>query len=141
MLDPDPVHAEARLGVNTEALLSRARAFLSGVGAIMTSFDERLRAFEAKFAADEALQFRVRARRDHLLGLWAGRLMGKSGTALEVYAMAIVTADLSKEGEAELVAKLEADFKAAGLALGAPQIIAEMTSLWAVAKQQIMKGQ
>ncbi len=107
----------------------------------MTTFDERLQAFEAKFAFDEALQFRVRARRDHLLGLWAGKRMGKSGPDLEDYAMAIVSSDLSKDGEPAMVAKLGADFKAAGLSVPAPEIAVEMSTLWAIAKQQIMKGE
>ena len=36
-------------------------------------FDDRERAFEAKFARDEEMQFRIIARRNRLLGQWAAR--------------------------------------------------------------------
>ena len=42
----------------------------------MTTFDDRERAFEAKYARDEEMQFRIIARRNRLLGEWAARLMG-----------------------------------------------------------------
>jgi len=41
----------------------------------MSSFDDRERAEEAKFAMDEATEFKVMARRNKLLGLWAAELM------------------------------------------------------------------
>ena len=34
----------------------------------MTTFDDRERAFEAKFARDEEMMFRITARRNKLLG-------------------------------------------------------------------------
>ena len=42
----------------------------------MTQFDDRERAFEAKFAHDEDMKFRVIARRNRLLGQWAARKLG-----------------------------------------------------------------
>ena len=43
---------------------------------VMTTFDDRERAFENKYAHDEEMRFRAEARRDRLLGLWAAGLMG-----------------------------------------------------------------
>ena len=37
----------------------------------MTTFDDREKAFETKFAHDSEMQFRAEARRNKLLGLWA----------------------------------------------------------------------
>ena len=37
----------------------------------MTTFDDRERAFETKFARDEEMLFRITARRNRLLGQWA----------------------------------------------------------------------
>ena len=45
----------------------------------MTTFDDRERAFETKFAHDADMQFRAEARRNKLTGLWAAELMGKTG--------------------------------------------------------------
>jgi hypothetical protein len=38
----------------------------------MTTFDERERDFEARYKHDQELQFKVKARRNRLLGMWAG---------------------------------------------------------------------
>ena len=37
----------------------------------MTTFDDRERAFEAKYAHDQELQFKVAARRNRLVAAWA----------------------------------------------------------------------
>ena len=41
----------------------------------MSTFDERKKAFEKKFAHDSEIQFKVEARRNKLLGLWASGLV------------------------------------------------------------------
>ncbi|MDX1580895.1 MAG: ATPase inhibitor subunit zeta, partial [Alphaproteobacteria bacterium] len=41
----------------------------------MSQFKDREKAFEAKFAHDEEVEFKVMARRNKLLGLWAAGLM------------------------------------------------------------------
>ena len=53
----------------------------------MTTFDNREQAFESKFAHDEELDFKAKARRNRQLGLWAGELMGLEGDHLEQYAV------------------------------------------------------
>jgi hypothetical protein len=49
----------------------------------MTTFNEREKAFEKKYEHDQDLKFKVNARRNKLLGLWAAGLMGKSGADAE----------------------------------------------------------
>ncbi|NBO19216.1 MAG: DUF1476 family protein, partial [Proteobacteria bacterium] len=44
----------------------------------MTTFDDRDKAFENKFAHDEELKFKIHARAVKLLGLWAAGLLGKN---------------------------------------------------------------
>ena len=44
----------------------------------MTTFDERERGFEAKFALEQDLQFRLTARRDKLFAGWAANELGLS---------------------------------------------------------------
>ena len=61
----------------------------------MTTFDRREDAFEAKFAHDEELAFKVRARALRMLGLWAAGKLGVTGTAAEDYARALVDAEIS----------------------------------------------
>ncbi len=45
---------------------------------MMTTMQDREKAFEAKFALDEELRFKATARRNKLLGLWAAGLLAKS---------------------------------------------------------------
>ena len=45
----------------------------------MTTFNDREKAFEDKYKHDQELQFKVEVRRNKLLGLWLGELLGKHG--------------------------------------------------------------
>ena len=47
----------------------------------MTTFDDRERAFESKYARDEEMQFRIIARRNRLLGEWAARIRSSISSA------------------------------------------------------------
>ena len=52
----------------------------------MTTFEDREKGFERKFAHDEELKFKATARRNRLIGLWAADKMGLSGDAAQAYA-------------------------------------------------------
>ena len=81
----------------------------------MTQFDERERAFEAKFAHDEEMNFRIAARRNRLMGEWAARKMGLSEEETSAYAKDVVRADFESAGEGDVVRKLLGDLTAAGV--------------------------
>jgi hypothetical protein len=51
----------------------------------MTTFDDREKAYEKKFALDADLKFKAEQRRNKVLAEWAGAKMGLSGSALEDY--------------------------------------------------------
>ncbi|SKA39220.1 hypothetical protein SAMN02745126_06175 [Enhydrobacter aerosaccus] len=80
----------------------------------MTTFDGREKAFEQGFTHDQELQFKARARKNKLLGLWAAGLMGKTGADAENYARDIVMADFEKPGDHDVVHTLMHDLAAAG---------------------------
>ncbi|MFN3955329.1 MAG: DUF1476 domain-containing protein [Pararhodobacter sp.] len=77
----------------------------------MTTFDERERAFETKFAHDMEMQFKAVARRNKALGLWAAGLLGKSGAAAEDYAMEVIRADFEEAGHEDVFRKVQADLQ------------------------------
>lgn len=81
----------------------------------MTSFEDRERAEEAKFAHDADVAFRIQARRNRLLGEWAADRMGLSQAEREAYAKAVVQADFEEAGEEDVVRKLLGDLVAAGV--------------------------
>ena len=101
----------------------------------MTTFDDRERAYEAKYTHDADMQFRAEARRNKLAGLWAAELMGKTGDAAAAYAMEVVKADFQEPGPDDVVRKLAADL--GGLADEAT-IRARMDALMTVAKVQLL---
>jgi hypothetical protein len=70
----------------------------------MTTFDERKRGYEAKFARDAELRFKATARRNRLLGLWAAEQMGLKGEEAADYAKAVVRADFAEPGDDDVVA-------------------------------------
>lgn len=81
----------------------------------MTSFDEREKAFERKFAHDEELRFRATARRNKLFGLWAAEKMGISGAEADEYAKSVVKADFEEPGDEDVLRKVAGDFSAKGV--------------------------
>ena len=82
----------------------------------MTTFNEREKGFEQKYKHDQDLQFKVNARRNKLLGLWAAEQMGLSGADAEAYAKQVVQADFEKPGDSDVVAKVVNDLSAKGRA-------------------------
>lgn len=75
----------------------------------MTTFDDRKKAYESKFAHDAEMKFRAEARRNKLLGLWAAELLGKAGAEADEYAKEVIKADFEEAGHADVVRKLVAD--------------------------------
>jgi hypothetical protein len=84
-------------------------------GIRMTTFDDRERAFETKFAHDEEMKFRITARRNRLLGEWAARQMRLSDAETESYAKDVVRSDFEEAGDHDVVRKVLGDLTAAGI--------------------------
>lgn len=81
----------------------------------MTSFEDRERAEEAKFAFDAETQFRIQARRNRLVGEWAAARMNLSQAETEAYAKAVVQADFEETGDEDVIRKILGDLIAAGI--------------------------
>jgi hypothetical protein len=81
----------------------------------MTTFDDRERAEEAKFAHDEEMIFRIQARRNRLVGQWAAERMGLSTAETDAYAKSVVQADFEEAGDEDVVRKLLGDLISAGI--------------------------
>lgn len=71
----------------------------------MTTFDEREKGYEAKYAHDQETAFRARARRNKLLGRWTAEKIGLSGDANEVYAKGFAVLNIENNDDA-VVAKV-----------------------------------
>lgn len=103
----------------------------------MTTFNDRQKAYETKFAHDEELKFKSTARRNKLLGRWAAEKMGLSDEATEAYAKDVVIADLQEPGEEDVFRKIRGDFDAKGVEQSDHQIRRAMEDLMVEAVRQI----
>ncbi len=101
----------------------------------MTSFKDREKGFENKFAHDQEMQFRATARRNRLAGRWAADLLGKSEDDAKAYAVEVVKADFAEPGDEDVVRKLVADLDGR---IDAPGVRAKLAEFMAVAKAQLM---
>jgi hypothetical protein len=104
----------------------------------MSGFDDREKGFEAKFRLDQESQFKITARRNKLLGLWAAAQMGKSGADAEAYAKDVVASDFVRAGDSDVIEKVLADFKANKLALSEADVRLQLEKLSHTARDQIM---
>lgn len=106
----------------------------------MTTFNDRERAFEAKFAADEDLQFRITARRNRLLGHWAAQQMGLTPEETEAYAKSVVQADFEEAGDEDVVRKLLGDLIAAGVDMDDATVRAAINDKAIEARRQLLEA-
>ena len=104
----------------------------------MTTFDAREREFEARFKHDQELQFKITARRNRLLGLWAAQHLGLLGAAAEAYAQRVVEAQLQPGGTKNVVDKLAADLGAKDPTFTADRVRFELEHFAEEAKRQLM---
>jgi hypothetical protein len=102
------------------------------------AFEERKRKQEEKWAHDESLRFKVAARCNKLLGLWAAGELGLGGEEAETYAKAVVATEFHNPGVDNVFNKLRADFDAAKLAHTDALIRRKMEEFFERAREQIL---
>lgn len=103
----------------------------------MASFEEREKGFEAKYRNDQDKLFKITARRNKLLGLWAAGQMGLNGADAEAYAKEVVVADFQKPGADDVIEKVVSDFKKRGIAIEAHKVRHELQRFALEAEAQI----
>ena len=75
----------------------------------MSSFDEREKSFEKKFAHDEELQFKVSARRNKYIGEWASKILGYNSDQEKEYIQSVIKADFAEAGDDDVFRKVKED--------------------------------
>ena len=103
----------------------------------MSTFNEREKGFEKKFAHDADLKFKSESRRNKMLAEWAGDKMGMTGTALEDYVKAVRKADLAEKGDDDVFRKVAKDLADKGVKVADAEIRKQMDTFLATAVQQI----
>ncbi len=105
----------------------------------MTTFDDREQSFERKFAHDQELQFKVMARRNKLLGIWAAGQLGKSPDDIDAYAKSVVVSDFAEPGDDDVLRKVLADLQGGGVDIDRPQLRQKMDMLMREAMDQMTR--
>ena len=77
----------------------------------MSSFEEREKSFEKKFAHDEELQFKVSARRNKYIGQWVSQILGFDSDKEKEYIQSVIKADFAEAGDEDVFRKVKADLK------------------------------
>jgi hypothetical protein len=108
---------------------------------MMTTFDDREKAHEAKFARDEDMAFRVVARRNKLLGQWAAARMGLTPEETDSYAKSVVQAEFEEAGDEDVVRKLLGDLIGAGFQTSETEVREAMAAKAVDARRQLMEAQ
>ena len=105
----------------------------------MTTYDEREKGYEKKFAHDAELKFKAESRRNKMLGEWAGAKLGLSGTALTDYISSVRKADLAEAGDQDVLRKVKADFAAKSVQVSDAEIQKQLDTFFAQAVTDLSK--
>jgi hypothetical protein len=103
----------------------------------MTTFDDRQKGFEKKFAHDAELKFKAESRRNKMLAEWAGAKLGLSAAELEDYIKAVRRADLEEKGDDDVLRKVKGDLDAKSLGVTEAEIREAMSEFLAKAVTEI----
>ncbi len=77
----------------------------------MSSFEDREKSFEKKFAHDEEKEIKISAKKNKYLGEWASDIMGLEEDQKKNYIQSVIKADFAEVGDEDVFRKLKEDLK------------------------------
>lgn len=80
----------------------------------------------------------INARRNYILGLWAGKKLGLSEDALTSYVRDVMQADAKAPGADPVIAKVADDFSASQLAVPPAHILSELQQAERMARAEML---
>ena len=103
----------------------------------MSQFDKREKGFEEKHHRDQELEFKVQARRNKLLGLWAAEKLGLSGAEADAYAKEVIVSDFDEPGDDDVLRKVHGDLEGKGVDISEHLVRKEMDKLLEAARKEL----
>ena len=103
----------------------------------MNTFDEREKAFEAKFKQDEFLKFKLTAKRNKFLGEWASQVLKKENP--QEYIKEVRESDLEKPGDEDIIEKLLKDFSSNNQKITREELLQKFNECENKAKEELMQ--
>jgi hypothetical protein len=104
----------------------------------MSIFNEPETADERKLRLDNELAFRIVARRNKLLGIWAAGHMGLTGEDAARYALSLVEAELAERDDEAIVRKVCDDLVARGFPIVERDVRRQLQEYSGQARAEIM---
>jgi len=102
----------------------------------MSGFKDREKAAEAKYVHDEATKFKIEARRNKFLGIWAAEQLGITDAAeVDAYVGEVIASDFEEAGDEDVFRKVRGDFEAKGVSISDDDLHAKMRTLYAEVAQ------
>jgi hypothetical protein len=106
----------------------------------MSSFEDREKGFEGKFAHEEKMDFAVEARCCKLFGLWIASQLGLDGADAKTYAGQVVESNLDEAGFEDVLRKVKADLQEKNIEISDHTLNLELDKALKEAKSQILQG-
>ena len=103
----------------------------------MDTFEDRTKAFEAKFKQDADLQFKLEAKRNKLIGEWASDVLQKENK--EEYTKEVRQSALEKPGDEDIIEKLLKDFASNNQQLTRDELLKKINDCEKKAKEELME--
>ena len=75
----------------------------------MSSFEDRKKSFEKKFAHDEEIQFKINAKKNKYIAEWVSNLLGLTEEKKNQYIQDVIKADFAEAGDEDVFRKIKAD--------------------------------
>ena len=75
----------------------------------MNTFEDRKKGYEAKYLKDQEAQFKIRAKRNKFLGLWAAEIVKPE--SIDEYVKEVRLSNLERPGDDDIIDKLLKDFE------------------------------
>jgi len=77
----------------------------------MSSFEDRKKSFEKKFAHDEELQFKINAKTNKYIAEWVSELLEFDDDKKDKYIQEVIKADFAEAGNEDVFRKIKIDLK------------------------------
>ena len=103
----------------------------------MNTFDEREKAFEAKFKQDEFLKFKLTAKKNKFLGEWASQVLQKKNP--QEYVKEVRESDLEKSGDEDIIEKLLKDCSSNNQKITREELLQKFNECENNAKEELMQ--
>jgi hypothetical protein len=104
----------------------------------MGNFDDREKTFENKYAHDQELEFKAKARRAKLLALWVAPLLGLTDEEAARYSKELAMTAHEKRHDDVVVQKILKDLEAKGIPMTEHKLRKQLADLTAEARAQVM---